>query len=108
MVFNCREVTEVKSSKNKTSNPENSAKDVVTDKAEVVHLTDACDEGRKGSDDGDKSRKYDCFPSMFFIELVGTIQVIYVQPSHIFLLEYFGPDNGAKPIINSISQECCD
>ncbi len=60
--------------------PDHAADNVVGDEVAVSHFSDACHEGRKGADDGNKAREEDGFAAVLFKERMGLVEIFLLDP----------------------------
>lgn len=65
-----RNIAEIITGEGKRGYPDNTANDIIADKACVGHAPDAGHKRRKGPDDGDKTGDDDCLAAVFFKKLM--------------------------------------
>ena len=98
-----RQVAEIVAPHYKKCDPCNTAEDIVTSKARVRHFPNPCHKGRKGTDDRDESRYNYSFASVLFIKVVGSVKILPVEKTNIFLVKYFRTNKLSYRIVHSIA-----
>lgn len=106
IIFDERNIAKIISAENEKSRPGYAADNVVAYKPPITHLADSGDKRRESADDRNKSRDYNCFPSVFFVKLVSALKIFFIQKQTGFFLKYFRADKTANPIIYGIADYC--
>jgi hypothetical protein len=70
-----RDVPEPVSKADHRRYPANSANNVEGEKTQVVHLADACNEGREGPDNRDELRVNDCLAAVPLVKRVSAVEI---------------------------------
>jgi hypothetical protein len=78
VLFDDGYVPEKESRKDTGCDPGNAADNIIANEAQVGHAPDAGDKGGKGPDNRDKPGYNYRFASVFFVELVGAVQVFLI------------------------------
>src|SRR5579885_145671 len=73
VLFDNWNVTEEVTSRDKNNDPGNTPYDVITDKPQIVHLSNTRYKGHKCANNGDEPRQDNRLTAMPFIELMGTL-----------------------------------
>ena len=82
------EISEEITRKKADSNPGNAPDDIVDNKTTVFHAPYTCHKGREGSNYGNKPGNNDRLAAIFFIEMVGLLQVLFIQKTGVFSMKY--------------------
>ena len=92
--------------KGKTAYPGDAANEIATDEPDISHPSDTSHKRSEGPDNGDKAGDDDCLTAMFFIELMGFVQILFVKKTNVFLMKDPWSHKISYYIIGSISENC--
>lgn len=85
--------------------PDNTANDIIADKAYVGHAPDTGHKRRKSSDDGDKTGDNNCLTAVLFKKLMCPVQILFIEEPHVLLMKDLWPHEIAYPVVCGISQD---
>ena len=104
VVFDDGQCAEKIAKEQETGDPGDAPHHVVGGKPGVAHGADARHKWRKGADDGHEPRVDDGFSAVFFVELLGFVQVFHLQEP-VAPAKGFRPDVFSDVVIDQIAQD---
>ena len=91
--------------KNRSANPEDTAKTIKKKIARIRHFCGARDGWTKRSNDGHEARENYCAAPVFFIEVVRSLKVAPAEKEGVFATIKRGASGAANPIANLIARD---
>lgn len=100
------DVSEIIPTENKKRDPDDSCYHVVHHKPAVRHIPKASHKRGKCSDDRDEPRDDDRFSTMLFKELMRACKILFIQETHVLLLQNSGTHEVTDPVVDEIPDDC--
>lgn len=107
MLFHRRQIAEEVATEDKDRRPEKIATDTIGQKTRIGHATDTRDKWRKGTNDRHKSGNDNGFAAVLFVELVGFLQVFFLDKPGLLSLQDLVADQFADVIVGVVSDNRC-
>jgi len=100
-----RHVAEQVAHRCQAHHPDQRTDHVVGGEGGAVHLGPARHEGREGANKRHETRQDDRDAAVLFIEAVGGVEGLAVEPARVLPLEHLGPDGATNGVVDLIPQD---
>src|ERR1044072_723092 len=88
-----------------TTSPQDSTHDVIRDKLAVGHFADTGDDWREGADHRNEARDNDSYGAVFFVELLGAVEVFFAEEPRVRPVKDTAADTFAEHITDAITDD---
>ena len=92
-------------SKDAHADPHDTADDVIAGKLGVGHTADSGHKRGKRSHDGDEARDDNRFATIFFVELMGAVEIFFLENPTVLLRKNFRSHEMADGVIDRIAED---